>query len=177
MASNLIYRSYGGLSLSFRPNDNYVNATALAKRYYEKTGKRRDVSSWLNLKRTKETLEYLSTIKGVSEESLYEIIQGGNVPDEQGTFIHPDLVIPFATWLSVEFEYLVTQIVLKRISDQSRQQTEESLRELINTLQTYFNEAESFGETIHTTSHRQMERIRSGLSLVQERLDEMENEK
>lgn len=173
---NVIYRSFSGLSLSFRPDDNYVNATALAKRYYEKTGKRRDVTSWLILKRTKETLSYISELKGVSQESLYEVIQGGSIPDEQGTFIHPDLVIPFATWLSVEFEYLVTQIVLQRMSDKSRKQNEEALNELINTLQIYFREAEGFGESVHTASHRQMERIRSGLNIVQSRLDEMRGE-
>ena len=172
----LIYRSFGGLSLSFNSENDYVNATAIAKRYYEKTGKRRDISSWLKLQRTKETIKYISNIKQIPQKDLYIIAQGGRVPDEQGTFLHPDLVIPFAAWLSVEFEYIVTQIMLERISGQSRRRVEEELRELINTLKTYFYEAEEFGESIHTTSHRQMERIRAGIKLTEERLNELQSE-
>ena len=39
------------------------------------------------------------------------MIRQGGTPEEQGTWIHPDLAIAFGTWLSVEFEYQLTQWV------------------------------------------------------------------
>lgn len=172
---NLVYRSFRGVTLVFDSTTSYINATALAKRYYEQSGTRRNPADWLRLKRTKETISFIAKLHGVSEDQLVEIRQGG-VPDAQGTFLHPDLSIPFANWLSVEFEYCTTQITLRRMAEYSQSRTTEALRELVNILTAYFKEAESFGETIHTTSHRQMERIRSGLKVVETCLEEMKEE-
>ncbi len=172
---NLVYRSFRGLTLVFDSTNGYVNATALAKRYYEQTGTRKNPADWLRLKRTKETISFIAKIHGLGEDDLFEVRQGG-VPDAQGTFLHPDLSIPFANWLSVEFEYCTTQITLRRMAEYSQSRTTEALKELVNILASYFKEAEQFGESIHTTSHRQMERIRSGLKVVETCLEEIREE-
>jgi len=172
---NLVYRGFRGLTLVFDATTSYVNATAMAKRYYEQSGTRKNPADWFRLKRTKETVRFLEGIHNLSEGALIDIRQGG-VPDAQGTFIHPDLSIPFANWLSVEFEYCTTQITLRRMAESSQSRTTQSLNELVNILTIYFKEAESFGETIHTSAHRQMDRIRSGLQVVQSCLEEIKEE-
>jgi KilA-N domain len=172
---DLVYRNFRAVTLIFDSKTSYINVTALAKRYYEQSGIRRNPADWLRLKRTKETLSFIARLHNLNEDELVEIRQGG-FPDAQGTFLHPDLSIPFANWLSVEFEYCTTQVVLRRMAESSQSRTTEALKELVGVLTAYFKEAEAFGESIHTTTHRQMERIRSGLKVVEDCLEEINEE-
>lgn len=102
----LILRNLDGSIVEQRRKDGYINATALAKAYEAKSGKRRDVSSWLKNKKTKEDLLHLSVVTGIVVTDLYQVFQGGN-PEEQGTWIHPKLATRFGIWLSSEFGYQV----------------------------------------------------------------------
>jgi hypothetical protein len=90
--------------------DGYINATALASAYKLTTGKRRDVGHWLELERTKETLEHLSSITGIPVIELYQVFRG-SPSSGGGTWIHPRLAIRFGIWLSDEFGYLVEEWV------------------------------------------------------------------
>lgn len=90
--------------------DGYINATALASAYKLATGKRRDVGHWLELERTKETLDHLSSITGIPVIELYQVFRG-SPKSGGGTWIHPKLAIRFGIWLSDEFGYLVEEWV------------------------------------------------------------------
>ena len=93
-----------------RQSDGYINSTALASAYKLTTGKRRDVGHWLELERTKETLEHLSSITGIPVIELYQVFRG-SPSSGGGTWIHPRLAIRFGIWLSDEFGYLVEEWV------------------------------------------------------------------
>ena len=93
-----------------RQSDGYVNATALAKAYKLTSGKRRDVGHWLEMDRTKETLQHLSSITGIPVIELYQVFRGSS-ENGGGTWIHPRLAVRFGVWLSDEFGYLVEEWV------------------------------------------------------------------
>ena len=93
-----------------RQSDGYINATALSKVHKMATGKRRDVSEWLENKQTKETINHLSLRTGIPVFELYQVFQG-SPENGGGTWIHPQLAVRFGIWLSDEFGYLVEQWV------------------------------------------------------------------
>lgn len=72
-----------------------VNATEMAKPF----GKL--AKDWLSNKSTKEFLSTLSSVRTIPLTDLVEIKQGGN--KEQGTWMHEDVALEFARWLSPAF--------------------------------------------------------------------------
>ncbi len=72
-----------------------VNATEMAKPF----GKL--AKDWLSNKSTKEFLSTLSSVRTIPLTALVEIKQGGN--KEQGTWMHEDVALEFARWLSPAF--------------------------------------------------------------------------
>lgn len=172
---DMMYYGLEGLTVALQRENSYVNATALARRYYEQTNQRKDPNAWLRNKRTQETIVYVSQQTRIPPQKLVFIVQGGNEVDAQGTFLHPDLAIPFASWLSVEFEYKVTKIIQKYLVEQSVPEYRNAanrLRELINVLEVYFQDMEGYGEIIHTNVHRQVGKARSAVDLIKQFLDE-----
>ena len=99
-----------GISVNQRRDDGYIHATALAKAYEKSSGSRKDVRNWLDTDRAKSYLERLSAKTGIPVLELVQVKYGGNTP---GTWIHPKLGVPFATWLSVDFEMMVSEWVEK----------------------------------------------------------------
>lgn len=106
----IISRSLHGSPVEQRQRDGYINATALSSAYKLATGKRRDVSDWLENKRTQETLSHLSSNTGIPVFELYQVFQG-SPENGGGTWIHPKLAVRFGIWLSDEFGYQVEQWV------------------------------------------------------------------
>jgi hypothetical protein len=107
MSKSIIAHTVHNIIVSQRKDDGYLHATALAKAYESATGKRKDVKDWLITKRANDYIQRLSDNTGIPVLSLVIQKQG----KKGGTWIHPKLAIPFATWLSVEFEFLVSEIV------------------------------------------------------------------
>lgn len=110
METNILAHQIHGVSVGIQKVDGYVNATKACEAYKVATGKTKRPDHWLETKRAKAYLEYVSSVTGIPVTGLLMIRQGGT-PEEQGTWIHPDLAIAFGTWLSVEFEYQLTQWV------------------------------------------------------------------
>lgn len=72
-----------------------INATEMTKPF----GKL--AKDWLSNKSTKKFLSTLSAVRTIPLTGLVEIKQGGN--GEQGTWMHEDVALEFARWLSPEF--------------------------------------------------------------------------
>lgn len=171
---NIAYFGDDLISLAFWNDDDYVNATSLSQLYYERTKKKKLPASWLRLKEAKEYINYVSDQTGIPADKLYRTVQGGNLKDEQGTFLHPDLVIPFASWLSPEFSYRVTKIVQQRIFEESVSSINPvRLRELLKALKNYLPRVEKMGEDIHTAVHQQISAVRDSIKLIEEFLGEL----
>ena len=85
--------NYNGGNVTFKTEDGvvYVNATEMSKQF----GKR--PSKWIELPSAKEFLSTLQTIR--KSDSLVKTIEGKN----GGTWMHEDVAIEFARWLSPAF--------------------------------------------------------------------------
>lgn len=93
-ASNVIPLQYEGQAYSFN-SAGWINATEAAKRFSK------EPAQWLRLPETKAYLLGLERRYGkitYVETSRARMDRGG------GTWLHPKLAVPFARWLSVDFE-------------------------------------------------------------------------
>lgn len=133
-AINIISHKVNESFVEQRQSDGYVNATALTKAYKLATGKRRDVSEWLSNKRTKETLNHLSSKTGIPVINLYQAFQGSSETGG-GTWIHPKLAIRFGIWLSDEFGYLVEEWVSEWLVNGQSQALNKRVEEVENKLE------------------------------------------
>ena len=87
--------------IQFR-KDGYVNATQLCKA----AGKH--FKHWNSLDSTKELIRTLSSVVGIPTTELLDIKKGGD-PKSQGSWIHPDLAVQHAQWLSTSFAIQVSR--------------------------------------------------------------------
>lgn len=96
MNNSIINFDYKGSQISFNKGENVmINATQMAKPFGKFT------KDWLSNKATKEFLSTLSAVRTIPLTGLVEVKQGGN--GEQGTWMHEDVALEFARWLSPEF--------------------------------------------------------------------------
>ena len=88
---------YNGNPVTFQlgNGDLMANATEMAKPF------RKQPSDWTRLKQTEEFIASLSAVRGIPLTELIKVRQGGNT--EQGTWMHEDVALEFARWLSPEF--------------------------------------------------------------------------
>ena len=87
--------SLNGIIILARPEDGYINATALCKA----GGKQ--FKYWHSLELTKELFSVLSSVVGIPTTELIII--------KQGSWIHPDLSVPLAQWISAEITIKVSR--------------------------------------------------------------------
>ena len=74
--------------------DIMINATEMAKPFGKQP------SDWLRLKSTEEFLTALASVRGIPRTDMLLKIQGGGI---QGTWMHEDVALEFARWLSPAF--------------------------------------------------------------------------
>lgn len=91
----IIQYSYEGTPISFSNTDGVmINATQMAKPF----GK--EAKHWLNNQQTKDFLEELTKVRNLTLADLVQVKKGGNNP---GTWMHEDVALEFARWLSPKF--------------------------------------------------------------------------
>ena len=90
--------AYQGKQITFKKGDNVmVNATEMAKPF----GKH--VWKWLELPSTKEYIKALSENRSLAYNQLVVSVKGGNDVCLRGNWLHEDLALEFARWLSPAF--------------------------------------------------------------------------
>lgn len=88
--------NYNGNNVTFEKGNNVmINATQMAKLF----GKR--PNDYLSLPSTKELIVAITRKSGIVDNQLITIVRGGLNP---GTWMHEDIAIDFAQWLSVDFK-------------------------------------------------------------------------
>jgi hypothetical protein len=92
-----------------RKLDGYINATAMC------TAANRPWSRYWDVKASRDFAEELSADVGIPISELIQSVKGGN-PDRQGTWVHPQVAIHLAQWLSPKFAVLVSKWVYDWIS-------------------------------------------------------------
>lgn len=114
---------YNGSPITFQKGDSVmVNATEMAKPF----GKR--CNDFLSTKQAKELISSLSAKTGISATGLVTVNQGGN---NQGTWMHEDLALVFAQWLSPDF-YLWCNDRIKELLQYGMTATQPTLEQMIN---------------------------------------------
>lgn len=94
---NQIIKQYQGQPISFvKDKDVMVNATEMAKPF-NKLAK-----DWLKTSSAQEFLHSLSAVRKILLTDLVQVRQGGD-PKLQGTWMHQDVALEFARWLSPMF--------------------------------------------------------------------------
>lgn len=89
--------NYNGASITFNNGDRImVNATEMAKAF----GKR--PVDWLQNQQSQDYINALSEVRKSTSADLVRVIKGG-APNAQGTWMHEDVAIEFARWLSPAF--------------------------------------------------------------------------
>ncbi len=101
-------------TITQRVTDGYFNATAMCKA----SGKL--IGNYLRLSATKAFLNELSSDMRISISELIQVIKGGP-PHLQGTWVHPQVAINLAQWLSPKFAVLVSKWVMEWTSGNIRQ--------------------------------------------------------
>ncbi len=86
-----------------RSSDGYLNATAMC----QAVGKR--FSHYMENSSTAAYLDELAADVGIPTSQLIQVLKGGSGP--QGTWVHPDVAIHLAQWLSPKFAVAVSRWV------------------------------------------------------------------
>ncbi len=93
--NNPVVYSYKGSEISFMGGENVmINATQMAKPFGKQP------IDWLKTNQSKDYIETFSKLKFISLADLVQVIKGGNNP---GTWMHEDVALEFARWLSPAF--------------------------------------------------------------------------
>jgi len=89
--------NYNGNNITFQigNGDVMVNATEMAKPFSKSP------SEYLRLPSTRKLIEAVMGKSRIDENQLVRTLRGGNI---QGTWIHEDIALDFAQWLSVDFK-------------------------------------------------------------------------
>lgn len=90
---------YQGTEITFQLETGNVkiNASQMAKRF----GDKKKPVLWLRSRQAKEYIEALTEVQNCTSADLLYINKGGS--KEQGTWMHEDLALEFARWLSPKF--------------------------------------------------------------------------
>jgi len=94
----MVFQYYGNQVTFLSENKGLmVNATEMAKPFGKRT------TNFLSLQQTRELMLSLSAVTGIPVTGLVIVNQGGNNKMAQGTWMHEDLALIFAQWLSPDF--------------------------------------------------------------------------
>lgn len=109
---NQIIKNYKGFDITFESSDDIkVNATEMAKPFNKRPSK------WLELT---STLDFLSVLCEVRNKDITSFVKTsrGNFADgsEQGTWMHEDVAIEFARWLSPMFSIWCNDMVKELVN-------------------------------------------------------------
>ena len=93
--SNLVSRHWNGTPISRRTTDKYVNATAMCKANGKRWGDYRESD------RAERYFQALESVTGIPVNGLIDTKIGGS--SGGGTYIHPQVAIDLARWISAPF--------------------------------------------------------------------------
>lgn len=98
--NTLLTYAYQGSEVTFSNGENVmVNATQMAKPFGKQP------IDWLKTEQAQRIINAIAELKifGSVENQLVRVVKGGNNPEEQGTWMHEDVALEFARWLSPSF--------------------------------------------------------------------------
>jgi hypothetical protein len=118
------YGKYGPFKVTMMSKNGYINATKLCQ--LDKTRRFRD---WKKNKSTRELIDNVSKVFGLDKDSLIITINHGGNQKLSGSYVHPELIIDIASWISIDFKFKVSKIVREKFSDDAKSKIRELIRE------------------------------------------------
>jgi len=136
--TNLISRSWNGTPIQRRTTDGYVSATAMCKA----NGKQ--FNDYFRTDRASEYLEALSAETGISVSNLCLTTKGGA---HQGTWVHPQVSVDLARWISAPFAVWMDGWFLEELSGRVSQvrEVQPQLPDVLTTVQRSLDLLERLG--------------------------------
>lgn len=126
MTQEHVVFKYGNANVTFRTEGEnvMVNATEMAKSF----GENKKPAFWLRTQQAKCFLRFLTQVQICTSADLLMVMNGGN--GSQGTWMHEDLAIEFARWLSPEFAYWCNKKIQELIKTGTTQLTKQERNQL-----------------------------------------------
>ena len=106
-----------GILIERRDPDGYINATAMC----QAGGKL--VADYFRLEATKEFVDELVSDMGIPISELIQSVKGGKT-DAQGTWIHEDIAMNLAQWISPKFSVKVSRWLMSAYKETIKKQSE-----------------------------------------------------
>ena len=125
--ANLLKYAYQGSEVTFSNGDNVmVNATQMAKPF----GHGKEPSYWLSTQQAKNIIDAISASRNLEPTDLVIVRNGGS---NCGTWMHEDVALVFAQWLSPDFYVWcndrIKELIKNGVSD-IRETTADRMKEL-----------------------------------------------
>ena len=111
----LIIRQENNVVITQNALDGYINATSMCDAAGKKLG------HYLENVSTKAFIAELSSDLGIPTTQLIQIVKGG-IPQQQGTWVHPQVAIHLGQWASPKFAVLVSKWVFDWMSGAKQHQ-------------------------------------------------------
>lgn len=117
---------YNGSEVSFKNGDAVmINATQMAKPFGKTT------KDWLRLQSTQEFINTLGSVRHICLSQLIVSQKGNTASYEQGTWMHEDVAMEFARWLSPQFAIWCNDRI-KELMRHGVTATPQTVEELLN---------------------------------------------
>ena len=125
MNTPIVY-DYKGSKISFTNGKNVmVNATEMAKSFGKTT------KDWLRTNASSEFINSLSAVRQICPSQLVVVKKGNSNEFEQGTWMHEDVALEFARWLSPAFAIWCNDRI-KELLKYGMTATQPTLDEMVN---------------------------------------------
>lgn len=109
---DLIVKEFQNLKIVFTPNGE-INATQTAKLF------NKDIRQFMRSKSYKDYAKALAKHLNTDVQNLHTAKSGGDLSNnQQGTFLHPRLLVFFARWLSPDFAVWCDEYILNGLKYQ-----------------------------------------------------------
>lgn len=150
---------YNGNAITFQlgSGDVMVNATEMAKPFNKRP------NDYLGLPSTKELLNAATRKYGRSGNQLVNVING------VGTWLHEDIALDFAQWLSVDFKLWCNDRIkeLLRIGVTTISNDDEVIARAMTVLQTRLEDAQREKQLLQVQSDKQQEQLQQAAPKVE----------
>jgi hypothetical protein len=116
LSLQFVPHAYQGHTIEQRAKDGYINATAMCQ------AASKNWNDYSRLNGTHAFLAELAADTGIPVSEIVQSIRGGD-PYRQGTWVHPQVAIHLAQWLSAKFAVLVSKWVYEWMSGRTKTST------------------------------------------------------
>jgi hypothetical protein len=118
------YGKYGLFEVVMMHSNFYINATKMCKDYNEKHEldsdfKKKEFFSWKRLESAKNIIKFVANKLSIPKEEMLITNIKGTKKVTYGTYIHPDLALVVAQWISHDFYWNVNEIIKKHFSQEA----------------------------------------------------------